>query len=391
MPRQSHSVNTFHQSQPQELSVEVGSETYQIVSGDHPIDHEQCLIYIPTRTRTEDMLSTTAAAVSQAWAERTAIYAATLYEKWNAFTAQAEVLADDDFEPNEDDGPQFVAAFDELVRLGVRFDPTFSEMMKSWKPVYNNDRISGQLLESFVDDQEEDRQERDVDDGDELDPAWEDDMPGDCMHNPRCNDAMTNKSCAEVISGQSHFGGTNKLGSLPSSNGVFTVGANLTSASGMPSIQTPIDQQANALREQVRKEQERQQELKARGTALKARIVVAAPRVRSEQEQRARDAQAVRLRQFHAEKVRIRTQQCQVVKHYGKMRPVWCLELRRRFDSITQAAKFVKRSPSNILQAIKFSVKAGGYHWQIFDPSKHGSDADDLEQMLQRIPSKMCG
>ncbi|HET6250009.1 MAG TPA: hypothetical protein VFE47_20125 [Tepidisphaeraceae bacterium] len=55
----------------------------------------------------------------------------------------------------------------------------------------------------------------------------------------------------------------------------------------------------------------------------------------------------------------------------GRRRAVWCVELRRRFRSLTEAAKFVDKSPANISQSLKRGVRCGKYHWETFDPQKH--------------------
>lgn len=48
----------------------------------------------------------------------------------------------------------------------------------------------------------------------------------------------------------------------------------------------------------------------------------------------------------------------------GRARAVVCVELQRPFRTLSDAAKFVGRSPSNILQSIKRGVRCGGYHWE---------------------------
>ncbi|MDB5299364.1 MAG: hypothetical protein JWO87_1027 [Phycisphaerales bacterium] len=51
-------------------------------------------------------------------------------------------------------------------------------------------------------------------------------------------------------------------------------------------------------------------------------------------------------------------------KSSGRRRAVWCVELKLRFRSLTAAARFVDRSPSNILQALNRGVRCGEYHWE---------------------------
>ena len=66
----------------------------------------------------------------------------------------------------------------------------------------------------------------------------------------------------------------------------------------------------------------------------------------------------------------------------GRKQEVWCRELRFGFPSLSAAARFVGRAPSNILQSIRQHVRCGGYHWERFDPRRHagvhggGSDGD---------------
>jgi len=51
----------------------------------------------------------------------------------------------------------------------------------------------------------------------------------------------------------------------------------------------------------------------------------------------------------------------------GKKRPVWCVELGLYFRSLTAAARFVNRQPSNISQSIARGVRCGTFHWEDFD------------------------
>ena len=55
----------------------------------------------------------------------------------------------------------------------------------------------------------------------------------------------------------------------------------------------------------------------------------------------------------------------------GRYRPVWCVELRRHFPTLTDAANFVHRKPCNISQSLRRGVRCGIYHWEEFDPAKH--------------------
>lgn len=57
----------------------------------------------------------------------------------------------------------------------------------------------------------------------------------------------------------------------------------------------------------------------------------------------------------------------------GVKRMVWCVELGVRYHSITQAARFIGRTASNIGQSIRSKgvVRCGGYTWENYDPAKH--------------------
>lgn len=57
---------------------------------------------------------------------------------------------------------------------------------------------------------------------------------------------------------------------------------------------------------------------------------------------------------------------------HKRRRMVWCMELKRAFSSLTEAAAFVDRQPCNILQAINLKVRCGPYRWESFDPLRHG-------------------
>jgi hypothetical protein len=55
----------------------------------------------------------------------------------------------------------------------------------------------------------------------------------------------------------------------------------------------------------------------------------------------------------------------------GKRRAAWCVEERKRFESLTAAGRFINRPPSNILQAIRSGNRCGFFHWEYFDPARH--------------------
>jgi hypothetical protein len=56
----------------------------------------------------------------------------------------------------------------------------------------------------------------------------------------------------------------------------------------------------------------------------------------------------------------------------GVRRAVWCVELRRSFPSMSEAAAFIGRHASNISQSLARGVRCGTYHWEIYDPRRHG-------------------
>jgi hypothetical protein len=49
---------------------------------------------------------------------------------------------------------------------------------------------------------------------------------------------------------------------------------------------------------------------------------------------------------------------------HGRRQAVRCVELQRTFSSLSAAARFINRAPSNISQAIRVKVRCGGYHWE---------------------------
>jgi hypothetical protein len=55
----------------------------------------------------------------------------------------------------------------------------------------------------------------------------------------------------------------------------------------------------------------------------------------------------------------------------GRPRAVRCVELRRHFRTLTEAAAFVGRKASNISQSLLRGVRCGAYHWEEFDSEKH--------------------
>lgn len=127
-----------------DFDTEVAGEKYRVIFAETLIvdasgascasilSHQNREITISGMTRAIDIPATIAAVVSQAWRERLDWYAANLREKWDGFSAAADAMQDEWVEqPTEDDGPQFIAGFDELVRLGVKFDPLFAAGLKS--------------------------------------------------------------------------------------------------------------------------------------------------------------------------------------------------------------------------------------------------------------------
>ena len=61
----------------------------------------------------------------------------------------------------------------------------------------------------------------------------------------------------------------------------------------------------------------------------------------------------------------------------GRRQRVWCVELRRPFASLCAAARLVGRAPTNVLQAVRTGVRCGGFHWERYDPARHGTGAFD--------------
>jgi hypothetical protein len=58
----------------------------------------------------------------------------------------------------------------------------------------------------------------------------------------------------------------------------------------------------------------------------------------------------------------------------GRKQKVWCVELRRCFESLSQAARLSGRTPGNVLQSIRFGWRCGPFHWELFDPQRHDPD-----------------
>jgi len=52
-------------------------------------------------------------------------------------------------------------------------------------------------------------------------------------------------------------------------------------------------------------------------------------------------------------------------------RPVWCVELARRFPSTSAAGRFVGRTAANIATAIARRGQCAGLTWQDYDPARH--------------------
>ncbi len=52
-------------------------------------------------------------------------------------------------------------------------------------------------------------------------------------------------------------------------------------------------------------------------------------------------------------------------------RPVWCVELARRFPSTSAAGRFVGRTAANIATAIARRGQCAGLTWEDYDPARH--------------------
>ena len=71
----------------------------------------------------------------------------------------------------------------------------------------------------------------------------------------------------------------------------------------------------------------------------------------------------------------------------GRRQAVWCVELRQEFESLSHAARFVGRAPSNILQAIRLGVRCGDYHWQRVGPIS----APHAARLSLEVPTATAG
>lgn len=63
------------------------------------------------------------------------------------------------------------------------------------------------------------------------------------------------------------------------------------------------------------------------------------------------------------------------VRGRGWRRPIWCVELRREFASLCDAARFVRRAPNCIARAIARGGRCAGFQWEEFDPADWPSTA----------------
>ena len=82
---------------------------------------------------------------------------------------------------------------------------------------------------------------------------------------------------------------------------------------------------------------------------------------RQRREQIALHAQRVRERLLRIQARRAGSSPCS--KHKGRRRAVWCVELRRRFESMSEAGRFVNRKANHISQALSRGGMCGPYHW----------------------------
>lgn len=69
-------------------------------------------------------------------------------------------------------------------------------------------------------------------------------------------------------------------------------------------------------------------------------------------------------------------------------KPVWCVELRKRFVSVSEATRFIGCKTGAILSAIdKPGRTSGGYQWETFDPTRHVEGPPIGERKRKRKPA----
>jgi hypothetical protein len=72
------------------------------------------------------------------------------------------------------------------------------------------------------------------------------------------------------------------------------------------------------------------------------------------------EAHAVRVQQM----LRRIESRCRQHPGRGCRRAVWCIDLRRRFASLSEAARFVGRSPNSIIRAALSGGRCAGLQWE---------------------------
>ena len=58
----------------------------------------------------------------------------------------------------------------------------------------------------------------------------------------------------------------------------------------------------------------------------------------------------------------------------GRKRAIWCVDLRRRFCSLSAAARYVRRSPNSIARAAARGGRCGGLRWEFCAVRKEKSN-----------------
>jgi len=83
------------------------------------------------------------------------------------------------------------------------------------------------------------------------------------------------------------------------------------------------------------------------------------------------DAHAMRIQQM------LRRIESRYGHHHGRgrRRAIWCVDLRRRFCSLSAAARFARRSPNSILRAAARGGRCGGLQWEFCSVRKEKANA----------------
>jgi hypothetical protein len=81
-----------------------------------------------------------------------------------------------------------------------------------------------------------------------------------------------------------------------------------------------------------------------------------------------------------ADAVRAMEAQCgENARRRGRRCAVWCVQQRRRYDSLTAAAQSMGCSPNSIARAIARGGRCGGCQWEVFIPRPQNALRPNIE------------